>query len=378
MNQLSVKRGDIFYADLSPVIGSEQGGVRPVLVVQNDVGNRYSPTVITSALTSQVKNSLPTHIEIRGAECGLSKDSIILLEQIRTIDKKRLREKAGHVPDGIMEKVDEILNLSLGIREVKPMNELRLFNYNGIQGVRVIATSGNDTMFVARDICDILELGDTSKAVSRLPSMMKGTNSIPTPGGNQDMLTVTEAGLYKLIFTSRKPEAEKFTDWLALEVIPAIRKHGAYIAVKDSYVIEDPIERAKAWIREQEQKKRLEKQVEQDKPKVLFADAVSASSTSILIGELAKLLRQNGIEVGQNRLFEELRSKGYLIKRVGSDWNMPTQKSMELGLFEIKEHTHIDGNGCNITTKTTKVTGKGQQYFINKFLVKSAWRRVRA
>lgn len=112
----------------------------------------------------------------------------------------------------------------------------------------------------------------------------------------------------------------------------------------------------------------LESQIESDKPKVLFADAVSSSKTSILIGELAKILRQNGIEIGQNRLFEELRNRGYLIKRSGSDWNMPTQKSMELGLFEIKEHTHIDGNGCNITTKTAKVTGKGQQYFISKFL----------
>jgi anti-repressor protein len=112
----------------------------------------------------------------------------------------------------------------------------------------------------------------------------------------------------------------------------------------------------------------LESQIEADKPKVLFADAVSASSTSILIGELAKLLRQNGIEIGQNRLFEDLRNKGYLIKRVGGDWNMPTQRSMELGLFEIKEHNHTDGNGCNITKRTTKVTGRGQQYFINKYL----------
>jgi anti-repressor protein len=113
----------------------------------------------------------------------------------------------------------------------------------------------------------------------------------------------------------------------------------------------------------------LESKVEEDKPKVLFAEAVSASKTSILIGELAKLLKQNGIEIGQNRLFETLREQGYLIKRLGMDRNMPTQRSMEMGLFEIKEHTHIDGNGCNITTKTPKVTGKGQQYFINKFLV---------
>ena len=113
---------------------------------------------------------------------------------------------------------------------------------------------------------------------------------------------------------------------------------------------------------------RAERQIEQDKPKVLFADAVSTSKSAILIGELAKILRQNGIEIGQNRLFDELRNKGYLIKRKGTDWNMPTQKSMELKLFEIKEHTHLDGNGCNVTTKTAKVTGKGQQYFINKFL----------
>lgn len=112
----------------------------------------------------------------------------------------------------------------------------------------------------------------------------------------------------------------------------------------------------------------LSAQIEQNAPKVLFAEAVSASKTSILIGELAKLLKQNGVEIGQNRLFEVLRNEGYLIKRTGTDWNMPTQRSMEMGLFEIKEHTHIDGNGCNITTKTPKVTGKGQQYFINKFL----------
>lgn len=112
----------------------------------------------------------------------------------------------------------------------------------------------------------------------------------------------------------------------------------------------------------------LEARIEEDKPKVIFADAVSASHTSILVGELAKLLRQNGVEVGQNRLFQWLRDNGFLIRRKGTDWNMPTQSAMEMGLFEIKESTHIDGNGCNITTKTPKVTGKGQQYFINKLL----------
>jgi anti-repressor protein len=250
------------------------------------------------------------------------------------------------------------------------MNELRLFNYDGVHGIRVVP--GEEPRFVARDICDILELGDTSKAVSRLPEIMKGTNSIPTPGGNQDMLTVTEAGMYKLVFTSRKPEAESFTDWLATEVIPSIRKHGAYMTADTiEKTLTDPdylIRLATRLKEEMEGRIKAERQIEADKPKVLFADAVSSSKTSILIGELAKLLRQNGIQIGQNRLFEELRNRGYLIKRVGADWNMPTQRSMELELFEIKEHTHIDGNGCNITTKTTKVTGKGQQYFINKFL----------
>lgn len=116
---MAVKRGDIFYADLSPVIGSEQGGVRPVLIVQNDIGNRYSPTVIVAAITSQInKAKLPTHIEISSDEYGLNKDSVILLEQIRTIDKKRLNEKIGHISDDLMEKVNDGLNISFGLKEV--------------------------------------------------------------------------------------------------------------------------------------------------------------------------------------------------------------------------------------------------------------------
>jgi len=111
-----IRRGDIFYADLSPVVGSEQGGIRPVLIVQNDIGNKYSPTVIAAAITSQInKAKLPTHIEISASEYGLAKDSVILLEQIRTIDKKRLREKIGHLDDELMEKVNEALSISFGL-----------------------------------------------------------------------------------------------------------------------------------------------------------------------------------------------------------------------------------------------------------------------
>ena len=125
---------------------------------------------------------------------------------------------------------------------------------------------------------------------------------------------------------------------------------------------------ARGLIESQKMIENLNQQVIEMKPKALFADAVATSKTSILVGDLAKILKQNGINIGANRLFAELRDKGYLIKRKGSDWNMPTQKSMDMELFEIKEHTHIDGNGCNVTTKTPKVTGKGQVYFVNKFL----------
>lgn len=140
------------------------------------------------------------------------------------------------------------------------------------------------------------------------------------------------------------------------------------VSHQDSYMIEDPIERAKAWIREQEERKALEAKNKELKPKALFADAVSTSHTTILIGDLAKILKQNGIEIGQKRLFEWLRQHGYLIKRKGSDWNSPTQKAMEMGLFEIKETTIDHPDGHVTISKTTKVTGKGQVYFTNKFL----------
>ena len=114
-----IKRGDIFYAELSPVVGSEQGGVRPVLVVQNDLGNKYSPTVIAAAITSQInKAKLPTHIEIGAQDYGLAKDSVILLEQIRTIDKKRLREKIGHLDMGLMDKVNDAISISIGLSDI--------------------------------------------------------------------------------------------------------------------------------------------------------------------------------------------------------------------------------------------------------------------
>lgn len=191
----------------------------------------------------------------------------------------------------------------------------------------------------------------------------------PTSGEND---FIPENIFYRLAMKAKNEVAEKFQAKVADEIIPSIRKHGAYMTPqKIEEVLLDPdtiIKLATDLKAEREHRMALETKIEQDKPKTIFADAVSSSKTSILIGDMAKLLRQNGIEIGQKRLFDWLRNNGYLIKRKGSDWNMPTQRSVEMGLFEIKESTHLDGNGCNITTKTSKVTGKGQVYFINKFL----------
>lgn len=181
---------------------------------------------------------------------------------------------------------------------------------------------------------------------------------------------ITEQQLYKLAIKAESTQAEKFQDWVTSEVLPAIRKHGTYMTnEKAEALINRPNDTlADLLIQAGEQLKAKDVQISEMKPKALFADAVSASQTSILVGELAKLLKQNGVEIGANRLFTWLREKGYLIRRKGTDYNMPTQRSMELELFEIKEHNHINSNGVNVTTKTPKVTGKGQQYFINKFL----------
>lgn len=182
---------------------------------------------------------------------------------------------------------------------------------------------------------------------------------------------LTESGVYKLVFKSNKENAERFQDWVCGEVLPSIRKHGAYMTENTlEQAIADPdflIKLATELKNEKEKRKELETKVNEDKPKVLFADAVETAQTSILVGDLAKLIKQNGINIGQKRLFSYLRENGYLIKN-GSSKNMPTQKSMEMNLFEVKERTINNPDGTVRITKTTKVTGKGQTYFINKFL----------
>ena len=251
------------------------------------------------------------------------------------------------------------------------MNQLQVFNNTEFGQVRTMMISGSP-WFVAKDVCECLGITKHRDAVSRLDGDERGSVEVDTLGGTQQMAAVNEYGLYSLVLSSRKPSAKAFKRWITHEVIPAIRKHGAYMTgetLEQALTSPDFLIRLATELKtEQEARKTAEAQIKADKPKVLFADSVAASHGSILVGELAKLLNQNGIDIGQNRLFNWLRENGYLICRKGTDYNMPTQRSMEMQLFNIKETaiTHSDGHVS--ISKTVKVTGKGQVYFVNKFL----------
>lgn len=245
------------------------------------------------------------------------------------------------------------------------MNEVQLFNFENHE-VRSLLIN-NEPWFVGKDVADVLGYADTNQAIRKhVDNEDRLTRRFDGTGQSRDMTIINESGLYSLVLSSKLPSAKKFKRWVTSEVLPALRKTGQY-QVKE---LSGSELMAKALIEAQSVLAAKDKQIEQMKPKVVFADAVATSHTSILVGELAKILKQNGIEMGQKRLFAWLREKGYLIKRQGTDYNMPTQKAMDLGLFEIKEGSYVNGSGVNITTKTPKVTGKGQQYFINKFLAK--------
>lgn len=247
------------------------------------------------------------------------------------------------------------------------MNEVKLFNFENHE-VRSLLVD-DEPWFVGKDVAEILSYSNTRKALTDHvddEDKMDGVTIRDSIGRNQKPVLINESGLYSLVLSSKLPSAKKFKRWVTSEVLPALRKTGQY-QVKE---LSGQELMAKALIEAQSVLAAKDKQIEEMKPKALFADAVATSHTSILVGELAKILKQNGIEMGQKRLFAWLREKGYLIKRQGTDYNMPTQKAMELGLFEIKEGSYVNGSGVNITTKTPKITGKGQQYFINKFLAK--------
>lgn len=251
------------------------------------------------------------------------------------------------------------------------MNELQVFKNQEFGSVRTLVIN-SEPWFVGKDVTKALGYDNPSKAIrdhveeedKRVGVQNVTPYIIDSLGRKQHPTFINESGLYALVFGSKLPSAKKFKRWVTSEVLPALRKTGQY-QVKE---LSGQELMAKALIEAQSVLAAKDKQIEQMKPKVVFADAVATSHTSILVGELAKILKQNGIEMGQKRLFAWLREKGYLIKRQGTDYNMPTQKAMELGLFEIKEGSYVNGSGVNITTKTPKITGKGQQYFINKFL----------
>lgn len=246
----------------------------------------------------------------------------------------------------------------------------QLFNFNG-QQVRTV-TINDEPYFVGKDVATILGYSNTRDALSHhVDDEDKGVAKLDTLGGRQNQTIINESGLYSLILSSKMPQAKEFKHWVTSEVLPAIRKHGAYMTpqtIEKALLNPDTIINLATQLKkEQEQRKQLQAENEQMKPKALFADAVSTSNSSILIGQLAKILRQNGVNIGQNRLFAWMRKNGYLGTR-GSNRNVPTQRSMELGLFKTKETVINHSDGHTTVNITTKVTGKGQQYFINKFL----------
>ena len=253
------------------------------------------------------------------------------------------------------------------------MNELQMFENAEFGSVRTI-TIDNEIWFVATDIASALGYNNPRDAVSRhCRGVVK--HDTPTSSGVQSISYINEGDMYRLIIRSKLPSAEKFEDWVVNEVLPSIRKNGGYIAGQETLSDEDLL--AKALLVAQNKianrDKIIEQQkqkIEQDRPKTIFADAVSASHTSILVGDLAKLICQNGVQIGQKRLFEWLRQNNFLIKS-GSSRNMPIQRYVEQGLFEIKESNVQNPDGSVRITRTPKVTGKGQIYFVNRFLQKT-------
>ena len=246
-------------------------------------------------------------------------------------------------------------------------NQLQIFKNEEFGQIRVVELN-KEPWFVATDICKALDIKNVTQAINRLDEDERSMFNIGRQGETN---IVNEYGLYNLILSSRKPEAKKFKRWVTHEVLPSIRKHGAYMTPeKIEEVLMNPdtiIQLATALKEEQQRRLQAERQIEEQKPKVLFAEAWEVSEHSILVGEMAKLLVRNGLKnMGQNRLFKWLRANGYLHKS-GQQYNLPTQKSIELGIIEVKTRTIANPDGSVRVTKTPKVTVKGQIYFLEKF-----------
>lgn len=248
------------------------------------------------------------------------------------------------------------------------MNDVKIFENPEFGRVRTTVIDG-EPWFVAADVCHALDIGNPSDALNRLDDDERTLVSIEGASNGKPVNGVNEPGLYSLVLGSRKPEAKAFKRWITHDVIPTIRKTGGYqVPQSPAEQMAQGILAAQKLLAERDAT--IAKQNEQIAvltPKGIFADAVTASKTSILVGGLAKLIKQQGIDIGQKCLFAWMRENGFLIKS-GTEKNMPTQRAMDMKLFEVKEGSFVDGNGVNRITRTTKVTGKGQVYFVNKFL----------
>lgn len=253
------------------------------------------------------------------------------------------------------------------------MNELKIFENPDFGIVRTVTING-EPWLVGKDVAEALGYSNTRDALDRHVAT-EDKNTVANPDGkrgNPNMTIINESGLYSLVLSSKLPTARRYKHWVTSEVLPSIRKHGLYATAETAErLLSDPdfVIRLFTEIKaEKEMRQQLEAEAAANAPKVLFADSVEASKTSILVFDLAKLIRQNGVDIGGKRLFAWMRDNGYLVRRKGADYNMPTQKAMELGLFEVKETaiTHADGHIS--VNRTPKVTGRGQVYFINKFL----------
>lgn len=250
-------------------------------------------------------------------------------------------------------------------------NEIQKFDFKGA-ALRTLTDEAGEPWFVLKDCMSILDLGNPTETVKMFDKdEFSTTEVIDSIGRRQQTYIISEPGLYRLVMKSRKPEAKEFQRWVTHEVLPQIRKTGGYIPTSESDSDEDIMARAvlvaqKTIERKNQQLQAKDTQIKMLEPKARFADAVAASDGTCLVGELAKMLRQNGMDIGQNRLFRLLQADGYLGKS-GSNRNVPTQRAMDLGLFRIKETTVTHADGHTTVSRTPKVTGKGQRYFIDRY-----------
>ena len=249
------------------------------------------------------------------------------------------------------------------------MTQLQTFTHEQLGEIRTLTIKG-EPWFIGKDVADLLGYEASRNALAKhVDEDDKLTHQISASGQRREMTIINESGLYSLILSSKLPLAKQFKRWVTSEVLPQIRKTGGYIPIeKEESELEILAKGFQILHRTLEEHKQI---LIEQAPKVAFANAVTTSDTCILVGEMAKLLKQNGVDIGQNRMFEWLRENGYLMKRRGSDYNMPTQISMDKGILSINENVKSHHNGCNIISKTTMVTGKGQIYFVNKLLAPS-------